>query len=522
VSVLATVTRSAPESGVMMAGNVAQKTRDAEIFGYQNPFAVLACSADSSGTEIQQYAQRALMERRLAGEGDETRKQVELIERSRDHLKDPIRRFRASVFWLLLTEQEQSLWVADPELKNLAFDTTLLAGESFSTLSRTESVATFSHNMAVLRCADAHRLALFGDLPGAVSSWAEGFEQWSLCLSSSDYLGSVSQLAQGLDDPRINTRYIRQQIEAIPRELLSEPAALASRALEQRDTIAAVSLVDLIRTAPFDSEFIDSVLEMVYRPIARRVENEIDSLERRRKEAVDVGDSSSLKDDLHAILSDFASHTAPDLEQMLKLGDLPGLAEEHARDHAARFLEKLSVSMWNHCDDVKNSKKATQLAAKYADAESLKKKLSESLNEFDDQAIQQQLGKVLDGYKPSRAPEIIEELKSMAKGASSQKTRSGIYAIIRKISESYAAHLFEAAISHSAAGNSQAAKQRLREALKWTTDETARSAIQEGIRRVEGPTVGQKAAAQGTGCLIQIIVVLAIGGIFAAISECQG
>ena len=271
-----------------------------------------------------------------------------------------------------------------------------LTGRCWSTtayerVATADSVAVRNHNIAVLLCADAHRLASLGDLEEAATIWKRGFERWALCLASDEFHQKQRERARALDDARLHAAHVSAELEGVPRRLLAEPAALASQALENQRVRDAATLVDLIRSAPFDRDFIDGVLGTIYRPLARRVESEIDNLESQRTKLLAAHDESGATEEvgrqIRELLRSFNEHIAPDLEQMLELGDLPGLAEEHARDHASRFLERLGLNGWNHADDAELAQEATRLANRYADAKSLKDKLANSLSQLTDQAV---------------------------------------------------------------------------------------------------------------------------------------
>lgn len=481
--------------------------------GFANPFCVLGLSADAQGIAIQQAAQRALMQRRLAEKGDTTDSQVRAIENAHEQLKDPVARFRAGLRWVTLNHDEVAAWGGTPEARTLAFDNTMLVGDGYETIATADSVAVRNHNIAVLLCADAHRLASLGDLEAAADTWRRGFERWSLCLASEEFLQRQRERARSLDDARLNASFVSDELAGIPRRLLSEPAALASAALESRRVRDAVALVDLIRSAPFDGDFIDGVLQTVYRPLARRVESEIDRLDARRADIVSTHDGSGsaatakAARELQDLLRLFKEHVAPDLEEMLQLGDLPGLAEEHARDHASRFLEQLGLNAWNLADDADLAQETTRLANRFADAKSLKDKLANSLSQLSDQTVLRgELEEIMTLAAGPRAPEAIERLKALKGKVSSRESHKLLDSLVERVSNHHAVSVFTEAMELvQRRGEPSAIRRKLEEARRYATDPEARATLDQYLQQIR--TVESRVAAQqGTGCLIPLVV----------------
>jgi len=498
---------------------------NAGMEGYANPFCVLNLSADSTGADIQQAAQRAFMERRLGVKSEAADAEIRTIENARERLKDPLSRFHAGLHWVTLNRDEVAAWGGTSEARSLAFDRTMVVEDAYEQIATADSVAIRNHNIAVLLCADAHRLASLGDLEDAAAAWKRGFERWSLCLASEEFLQRQRERARALDDARLNATFVSAELAGVPRRLLAEPAALASRALEARRVRDAVALVDLIRSAPFDRDFVDGVLETVYRPLARRVESEIDRLDALRTELLAQHDESGTADEartrLRELLLSFEEHVAPDLEEMMELGDLPGLAEEHARDHASRFLEQLGLNAWNLADDAQLAQEATQLANRYADAKSLKNKLAKSLSQLSDQAV---LGGELDEIMTlaagPRAPQAIERLKALKGKVRSDESRTLLDNLVERISETYAANLFQEAGSLMQSGASgRKVVEKLKEARQWTRDAESRRILDECIVKVQRAPI-TRAAGQGVGCLMQIGVLFVLAIIVGALKEC--
>jgi len=356
------------------------------LVGFSNPFCVLGLSADADGQTIQQATQRALMERRLGTATEKSTVEMEIIEQALEQLKDPKTRFLASLHWLVLNDNEQSTWGNSPRTLSLAFDDSRLSFDDYAKVASSSSVVVRSHNLAVLACASARRLTALGKIEKAAKIWAKGFKLWTVCLSSEEFIKQHIDHAHDLDDPRLTVPVVRELIRDIPQDLLAVPSHLASLSLDHRETEKALGLVDIVRNSPFEHEFIDRALESVYIPLAHRVETEIDSLDQRRRKLAaspPASDDSEINlKDWRELLNDFKACVAPDLEQMLELGDLPGLAEEHARDHAARFLHRLAIVSWNTTQMSELSNEAISIAIHLVDTTSLKSQLEDDQNKI--------------------------------------------------------------------------------------------------------------------------------------------
>ncbi|MEQ9461110.1 MAG: hypothetical protein RIG82_09185 [Phycisphaeraceae bacterium] len=479
--------------------------------GYANPFCVLGLSADAAGVEIQQAAQRALMERRLGASSSDTADQIRAIEGAQERLKDPESRFHAAMHWVTLNQQEIDSWGSAAKMRSLAFDQTMLTNDAYERIATAESVAIRNHNIAVLLCADAHRLAVQGEIEAAAASWRRGFERWALCLASEDFLQQQRERARRLEDSRLTHTFVSAELSGVPRRLLAEPAALASHALESRRVTDAVALVDMIRSAPFDAGFIDDVLETVYRPLARRVESEIDQLDSRRSEILKSSettssDTKSVRRELHDLFVAFKEHVAPDLEVMLELGDLPGLAEEHARDHASRFLEQLGLIAWNLADDAELAQDATRLANRFADAKSLKDKLTKSLGQLSDQAVLgPELEQIMTLAAGASAPQAIEKLKALKSKVESAESQKMLDSLIEKVSNHHALNVFAEAMGlMQRRATPSSVRLKLEEARRYARDAEMRARLDQFLQQIR--TVETKVAAQQkTGCLVPIV-----------------
>lgn len=412
-----------------------------DLLTFNNPLCILGLSADADGVSIQQAAQRLLMERRLGAKSPSTDREIQMIERAAEVLRDPMKRFLAALNWVTLTGDERTTWGQLAETRALAFNPTLVCATAYDEVATASSLILRSHNRAVLACADAQRLAAMGDLDGAANAWSTGFSLWSLCLSSEEFLSRQLARAKSIDDPRLTESLVRQEVSAIPRRVMAPAATLAAIALDRRKTAQASQLIEIISDAPFDDSEKNRVLEGVYGPIAHRVVSEVDSLSNRLESIVGNREEVSA-DEIRPILEQFNRDVAPDLEQMLTIGDLPGLAEEHARDHASKFLQTLGLKAWNLASDAALASTATEQAARFADAGNLKRKLVESVAEIKDQSLLSvKVDTAFALFKVGKATEAISHLRAVLPKLQSEESRRFVNQMIDRISDAYSVQL---------------------------------------------------------------------------------
>lgn len=481
--------------------------------GFQNPFCILSVSTAASGPAIRQAGQRAIMQRRLAG-GDVSKAQLPLLEAAIEILKDPVSRFDASLHWVDLTSEEEREWLANPTLRDLAFNRHC-ASQAYESFAAAASLNVRSHNSAVLLCADAHRLAEDGNLVGALALWKEGFAKWGLALASRDFSERIGNRARELDDPRLTSAYVRRTLDSLPKQLLAVPAMLAMTFLQLRRTKDAAGLVELIRQSPFSLDVIDAILQEIYKPLSGKVVAETERLSEALNELREAADGSSQQSigvDTRRILDEFRARVQSDLEQMIELGDLPGLAEEHARDSASLFLEQVSLTAWNLGSDAGLAREAMTLAKRFADAESIHDKVDRALEaisklelESEDESL---LEKTLESIKSAvDRDDIAAAVRAVDAALPALKapgSREALAALRTRICDNYAAKLFQEASELVESRRSPKEVAALLErAHKWVVDPEAKQVIASCLRSVNAAM-----AKQATGCLIPLVVLV--------------
>jgi hypothetical protein len=496
---------------VMDARIPATEQQGQEGLGFQNSFCVLGLSTDAEGVMIQQASQRSLMERRLGTKSSTTDTEIQMIERAAELLRDPMQRFYASMHWVTLTGDERSGWGQQAEIRALAFNKTLVCGTAYDEVATASSLILRTHNRAVLASADAHRLASMGDLDGAAKAWSSGFSLWSICLSSEEFLSRQLARAKAIDDPRLTPSLVRKEVAAIPRRLMLQVANLAATALDRRETNHASRLVKIIADAPFENAEKDSVLEAVYGPIAHRVVTEVDSLSDRLEKL--VGDRDEVAaDEIRPILEQFNREVAPDLEQMLSIGDLPGLAEEHARDHASRFLQTLGLNAWNLASDASLASAATEQAARFADAGNLKRKLIESVAAIKDQPLlSAELDTAFAMFGAGKALEAINHLKAVLPRLHSEDSSQFVNQMIDKILDAYSIKLTNEATEMAQRRRSPAdILAKLRLASSYARSDENKRQIAGCIAVVELKAQTGQSSSSNLGCILTIVGLIGI------------
>lgn len=347
----------------------------------KNPFLVLAVSSDASMAEIKKVSDRTLMEMRLHGE--ESSPRARAIERAMEELRDPLKRFKWGLFWPELSPSESEPFRLNPILSQFGEDPGQPAAEEYKKLCSTDSRIVKSHNLGSLKLIEAvakTREAQLGT-PDDISDdlacsrlWEEAFGHLTIVVESEEFWMRQKMRAKSIDDPRLDDTYIQMCRQNYLSEVLEHVGKVIQTALLDGHAKVASAYVDTLWKTDFDDSFIDSTLSNVYKPLADRIEQNIESisdkLNRLKKNSSHIGDFKKL-------LMEFEAEVHSDLSVMLEVGDLPGYAEEHARDTAAEFLRSLGVASWNATGESEVAKETSRLAEKFADSDALRSRVRE-------------------------------------------------------------------------------------------------------------------------------------------------
>ena len=472
---------------------------------------ILGVSADAEMHEIKQVAQRSLMELRLGGADDTTA--IRRIENALETLQDPVERFQWGLFWPELTAGEAESFRTDPVLSTLADNQCHDAAAAYERISESDSIEVRSHNigvLALLRAVAATEEAQKGtpddieDDLECVQIWHEAFRHFRLVIGSDKFWMRQKLRAKALGDARLDGTRIAEIRNGLLAEILSPTGDVITTALLDGHTEVAKAYVDLLRTSDFEEAFIEKTLSNVYKPLADRVERGINSLEERLKGAQEQDEEGVFQEVLEA----FKTGALHDLNVMLAVGDLPGYAEEHARDTAAEFLRSLAIASWNKAGEANVSNEALQLAIRFADADSLKSRVRDDFSTFTRLAKQRthfkklrplydSLQRVLDRGRKKEALDIIDKMIA----ASSGEELANLKRLRKTVSSSIATDLYNWAIQRAKSQKFQAAHELLEEALEYETDSGERLLIE--IAQGQIPK-------SSTGCLASLLVLLAV------------
>jgi hypothetical protein len=272
---------------------------------------------------------------------------------------------------------------------------------------------------------------------------------------------------------------------------------------------------------------VEDVLSSVYKPLADRVEATVGGLQA-DFERLDSGSDDSVG--LNRILDRFESEAAPDLDVMLEVGDLPGYAEEHARDTAAELVRSISIASWNRGQDVELAKRASAMATRYADSSALQAKIKEDADFL-------KTAKPLDKRAAALRAAALSAMKSGLSSEAIKCLENLLYYLqrlddpdrneIRQVRSALATALHNRAIEIAAPERTGEMRRLLSRALELEPDEGDRAIIRRTLSQV--PSAGQKVATQAAGVVVGLIIqllglgfaILVMGLIAAGLSQCR-
>lgn len=348
----------------------------------KNPFLIIGASADAEMLEIRQVAQRRMMEHRL--DDGENSPAARRIETALEQLQDPVQRFTWGLYWPELTSEEAERFREDAVLSTLGDDPLQNAAAAFERIAADVPVDIRNHNLGVLSLLQAIAATEEAQkgTPDDISDdlacceiWERAF-RYLLPIVSADAFWMRKKLwAKDLSDKRLNAARLQEIRESYVTDLLAPTGAVITTALLDGHAKVAKAYVNLMMDSGFDEEVVDITLSRVYKPLADRVERAVNDLQQDLDEA--SGDAA--ESTYAALLARFEEMALPDLEVMLSVGDLPGYAEEHARDTSAEFLRSVSIESWNATSRGAVAERALKLADRIADSQAIRGKLNADL-----------------------------------------------------------------------------------------------------------------------------------------------
>ena len=396
-----------------------------------NPFAILNLSGDSFGSKINTQVQRVLIEGKLKGGSEPTN--LQLIQRASECLSDPVERFRHGFFWLTLTDDEESAFRSNSVLSNVGIEWSGAAEQEYDSIASASNLVLRNHNKAVLQLG----LALSSQEEKLIDQkklWLSAFRSWVLVIDSNTFWELMCERAGIIDDPRLNSGELSKWRASIPQRLIEYVKVKATSSLKDYKDKMALHWVNIIRESPFPNVAIDAALSTIYEPFTKSIELKLDNLEGQISGNVP---NAQLKKSF----SEFKSDVLPAIKQLVKLGDLPGLAEEHARDRAAKFLRMLSISFHNK-DIERESVEANKMALTVVDSDSLKGKLAEEKDFLSSQQLLKSVDKKVENGNFEGA---IDELNRLIRENENPQELTSLRKYKSELSNGYAIKLFNEA-----------------------------------------------------------------------------
>lgn len=397
----------------------------------KNPYLTVGVSADAEMQDIRKVAQRLMMEHRL--EGGPNAPLARRIETALEQLQDPVERFHWGLYWPELTSEEAEQFRADPILSTLGEDPLQDAASAYERIAADVSPDIRSHNLGVLSLLQAIAATeeaqkgtpddITDDLECA-AIWERAFEHLLPIVTADAFWMRKKLWARELGDKRLNEARLADIRKNYIPELLAPTGAVISTALLDGHAQVAKTYVDVIRSSGFEDDAVEETLSRVYKPLADRIERVVARLGQQLESTGDAADYEQL-------LAEFEREALADLEVMIAVGDLPGYAEEHARDTSAEFLRSLAIASWNQTSEGPTSEKAIAIASRIADSASIRSKLSEDREtirgllkerEVSERLAPRfdQLKRLLDARRFKEALPVISELQRATSGDESR------------------------------------------------------------------------------------------------------
>ena len=479
----------------------------------KNPFLVLGVSNDAEMSAIQSVGKRRLMALRLDDDADPG--VVRRIESALETLADPVERFEWGLLAPELTDAEADAFRADPILSTLSENPQQEAVSAYERICEADNAATRAHNVGVLKFVQAVAATeeaqkgtpddISDDLE-CVELWKVAYRNLRLAFGSDKFWMRQRLRAKSYQDQRLDAERIKRIQSGIFREVIAPVGEVVRDALLSRHGEVAKAYVGLVRASGFENAFVDDVLSEVYKPLADRVEKAVSALEERLKQA---GDEAK---EYQAILRVFKRNAEPDLKVMISVGDLPGYAEEHARDASAAFLRRLSIAAWNNSRAIDVSKSAIRLAERIVDSDADRQKYKKDIADFVGLEKQkrrtEEFGPLFnrltaalerDNFEAGLA--ALEEL--INRGADDDGTLSQLR---RTIATNLSTQHFNKGMAALNAGDLVTARRWMGKSLEVETNPSERTTIRKALVTIGELELRQaSSASSSTGCLIAIL-----------------
>ena len=463
-----------------------------------NPFAVLKISADSSGSKINNLVKREVIKARLEATGSS--EQSELLAKASESLADPVERFKYSFFWLTLTDEEEKTFANCSVLSNLSNVWSDSANKQYESIAKTDDLAIRNHNNAVLQLGTAMS-SNDKSLDDQKNLWNTAFKQWLLVCNSSSFWKNIRQRVKDIDDPRLTERELNNWRNSIPdmilecartnatNQLLESPnKAKNTNVLISEQKHMALHWVEIIKESPFDNNVIERVLATIYEPFTKGIELKLDKLEKQ------IAPRDASKTILQKTFAEFKKDVLPSLKELLTVGDLPGMAEEHARDRSAKLLRQLSIGF--HNNDLSDlSYEANEIAIDVVDSQNLLDTLRDEkkiVSKF------KHIGNAYNLIENGQYSKAVKEIEAKINACKSPELKSELIEVAKEIKQVCANAIFnEVASAFRASAQSLAITgppsrsefdnwiRKLRIALAWEGTVEGKAQFRELISTIE-------------------------------------
>ena len=315
-----------------------------------NPYIILGASHEADIPSLSKLAKRRM--RRLRLEGLEDSAEARAVDLALEAVRDPVQQFSLGLFALQLTSAEQEAVWNHPTLSKLSTSITSKDVEDMKNLLAPDAEG-YDQSLAAMTLAQAVTAleeAQHGtpDDPAddleAIEIWRRALTLFKRCTEKPRFWKSRRLYAKSLDDARLGEAEVDRILSSYWHTLLAPAAARAARALQQGHAVVAKAFVSSIRDSGGDESTIDDVLGSVYEGLASEVTHKLEEI-KSEYAASNQSSINAVKD----VFEHFQSGSlGKKLQLMLDVGDLPGFAEENARDEAAKFCKLMAIRLANN------------------------------------------------------------------------------------------------------------------------------------------------------------------------------
>ena len=249
-----------------------------------NAFRISGLNVSATTREISSQVQKNQMMEKYGGKMDnhkspfpiEPPPDIDKLRQALHRLRDPETRIIDEFFWFWPHSIDNE--VKDHALEVLSRNDIKTAESLWINYEATFTESNVSrHNLAVL----SHLLVLDIELNGNSLTkdesakrdklWKDTFKRWKLLLEHEGFWSRLTARVRQMDDPRLNTGFVKRLREALPNAILQINGIIAVEFAEKGKDEEAKRHLDLIRSSGFDSDVIDRALKTAVDPVRKRI-----------------------------------------------------------------------------------------------------------------------------------------------------------------------------------------------------------------------------------------------------------